>query len=1435
MTLHVDRDSQNRLLSIFPGLCSMEGVISYLQHITVNSISILKKSKRIKICLCSGIYIRDSVISAVEQHIAQHSDIKNVELTIVYSCYSDEEGLTPDYWNNVIFFVCRQNAGARTMLRDSEPFIEGNKLKIKLSTPAACILYAQKCDAAIQNILKQQIGKNPNVEFIDPVAREQNNQKYKQLKTKYEEQLIRNILSQNGQSKAESASNIHKSDENAPNYEIIIGSKFDGCAMDICDINRDSGKVIFSGDILSVQTKDIKNEKVLFIIDVTDYTSTVTVKFFTLKKNCPDINGVLKIGICVIVRGKAQFDKFSNELIIMASDIRKIEKHLITDDAEQKRVELHVHTQMSQLDGVTPAASIIKRAAEWGHTAIAITDHGVVQAFPEASQAGRKNNIKIIYGIECYLVDDIAPKNYDAIDYTIDDEFVVIDVETTGLSARNDSIIEIGAVKIRKGEIVETYTSFVNPNMHISEDITQLTGISDDMVKDAPTIEQILPQFIKFIGNSVIVAHNAMFDLGFIRHAAEKTGLDINNIVLDTLELCRKLIPGLKSYKLGNLAEHIGLDMQNCHRALDDSILAAKLFLDCVEKLRKKKIKTVYEIQKKLSSKLDLSKMESHHAILLVKNQAGLKNLYKIVSASHIEYFYKKPRVPKSLLIKYRDGLILGSACESGELFSSIVQGRSKEEIDRIVEFYDYLEIQPIGNNGFLINRGIVKSKEELIALNRQIVSLGEIHNKPVVATCDVHFLDKKDEVFRKILMAGQGYEDADEQAPLYFRTTDEMLEEFAYLDEVTAHRVVITNTRLIADMIEDVIPIPEQTFPPKIEGAEDKIKTLVEDRTKQIYGDAIPDVVRQRLDKELNAIIKNGFSVMYLIAQKLVSKSIEDGYLVGSRGSVGSSFVATMAGITEVNPLPAHYICPECKYNEFVSDSNIGCGVDMEDKLCPRCGKLLKRDGYNIPFETFLGFDGDKEPDIDLNFSGEYQAKAHKYTEEIFGADHVFRAGTIATVASKTAYGFVKNYLDERGKPATNAEINRLVNGCTGIKRTTGQHPGGLMIVPRDNDIHNFSPIQRPADDVSSETTTTHFDYSALNGRLLKLDILGHDDPTIIKMLEDITGINATQIPIGEKTTMGIFRGTEPLGIKPEDINSLVGTFGIPEFGTKFVRQMLVDTKPTTFSELIRISGLSHGTDVWLNNAQDVIKKGIASLSEVICTRDDIMTYLLYKGLEPKIAFKIMEDVRKGKGLKPEYEQAMIDKSVPDWYIQSCKKIKYMFPKAHAAAYVMMAFRIAWFKVHYPKAFYTAHFTIKADEFDASITTKQRDTIRKMIKELEQRGNDITQKDKNMLGILEVVNEMYARGIKFAHVDLYASDAAKFCITPEGIRPPLKTLQGLGESAAQNIVNARRKGKFLSIDDLRVRAKLTKAVIEILQKHKCLDDLPDSNQISLF
>ena len=1213
----------------------------------------------------------------------------------------------------------------------------------------------------------------------------------------------------------------------------------------IIDINNDTDRVCLEGEVISTDTRDIKGDRTILMFNLYDGTSTMTMKAFIETKKTKEVLGRLKNAKGIKLEGVAKYDNFAKEITVMANTILEtpgVAKTKRMDNASEKRVELHMHTKMSQMDAVTSAEDLLKRAISWGWKSIAITDHGVVQSFPEAHKFLGKvgDAIKVIYGVEAYFVPDKDPSVVYPRKQDIDGEYCVLDLETTGLSFRTEKITEVGIIKIRNGEVIDEFECFVNPEKPIPQEVVDVTHITDDMVKDAETIDKVIPKIIDFIGDSVLVAHNADFDIGFLKHNFAEYGYSLDNTYIDTLRLAKVIFPDMKRYKLGLIADKLDIVVEVAHRALDDVKTLVAVFNVMIQKLKEHGARIVDDIDNVIEGDPEAyKKLPSYHAIILAKDYVGLKNLYKLVSYSHLNYFYKKPRILKSLFEKYREGLILGSACEAGELYRAIVAGRPEEEIEAIAKYYDYLEIQPIGNNEYMVRNGTVADDFELQNINRKIVDLGDRLGKPVVATCDVHFMDPQDEIYRRILQAGQKYDDADFQAPLYLRTTEEMLDEFAYLGEEKAYEVCVTNTNLISDMCDKISPISDEKCPPHIEGCEQTIKDIAYSKAHELYGDPLPEIVQNRLDKELDSIIRNGFSVMYIIAQKLVWKSNEDGYIVGSRGSVGSSFVANMTGITEVNSLQAHYRCPNCKYSDF-TDYGVKNGFDLPDKDCPKCGHKLDKDGMDIPFETFLGFNGDKEPDIDLNFSGEYQAKAHKYTEVIFGKGTTFKAGTVGTVADKTAFGYVKNYYEERHIPVTNAEIARLSTGCTGIKRTTGQHPGGIIVVPKGREIFEFCPVQHPADDPNSDIITTHFDYHSIDQNLLKLDILGHDDPTMIRMLFDLTGFDPTKVPLDDKETMSIFKSTEALGVTPEQIHSEVGTFGIPEFGTKFVRGMLVDTKPTTFAELISISGLSHGTDVWLNNAQELIDKGIVTLSEAIGCRDDIMVYLMKMGLEPNHAFKIMETVRKGKALKApakwaEYVQMMKDHDVPDWYIKSCEKIKYMFPKAHAAAYVTNAFRIAWFKVHKPEAYYTAFFSIRADGFDYDIMCHGKEKVLNKMREIDMAGNAALPKDKDMYPVLELVLEMYERGIKFLPVDLYESDATKFKMEPEGIRPPLNSVPGLGTVAALSIQAAREEEKFMCIDDLQMRGKVGKSVIEVLSKAGCLDGMTQSNQMSLF
>ncbi|NJD04240.1 MAG: PolC-type DNA polymerase III, partial [Ruminiclostridium sp.] len=1200
-------------LEIFSEIGLPGEALGYFEDVKILNIGVFTRSRRMDLAISSSRPIPAVAIADLEQSLCSTFHVDNINIKVRLEMDISLEQLLNEYWDSLIYTVNRKVALSRGILNNCRWELDGACLRISLATKGAMILKSHSCDRIIEGFINDLISQKVNVLFVDFTLDENHRADYFSQK-EAEEARVSSIVPVYTEKVPVKKQRKKEADQAAGVVDIIMGKNFNDSMMKMNDITQDSGRVAVCGDISNIAFREIRGERFLCSFDITDYTSSFTVKFFIQKDDIELRREQIKEGLVFRVRGEAQFDKYSKEIVILAADIIEIEKQIKTDIAEIKRVELHLHTQMSSMDAVTPVDALVRRAADWGHKAIAITDHGVLQAYPDAYKAGKENKIKVIYGVECYLLDDELPivfstgENADR--HPVDGEFIVFDIETTGLEAEKDKITEIGAVKIRGGNVADTFNTFVNPGIHIPEFITKLTGITDEMVEEAPGIEKALDDFFSFTGELPVIAHNASFDTSFIKYNAKKLGKKFKNAIIDTLQLSRSLFPELGKYKLNLVAKHLGVKLENHHRAVNDAGATARIFIKCVDILKSKGVETIGDIHTAVNGKFDYTKANSYHAVILVKNNTGLKNLYRIVSESHLNYFYKKPRVPKALLMKYREGLILGSACEAGEVYSALLDQKSTEEIKKIARIYDYLEIQPLGNNQFLINNGRVSGMDELKDINRKVVELGEIMGKPVVATCDVHFMDPRDEAFRRILLGGQGYADADKQAPLYFRTTGEMLKEFDYLGEEKAFETVITNTGKIADSIEELIPVPLGTYPPKLEGAEKEIEKLAYANARQLYGDPLPQIVSERLAKELNSIIKNGFAVMYITAQKLVAKSLEDGYIVGSRGSVGSSLAATMTGITEVNPLPPHYICGNCKYSRFITDGSVGSGYDLPGQNCPQCGALMKSDGHDIPFETFLGFDGDKAPDIDLNFSGEYQSRAHKYTEELFGRGNVYRAGTIASVAEKTAYGFVKKYLDERGIVTTNAEINRLVRGCTGIKRTTGQHPGGIIVIPQDKEVFDFTPIQRPADDTESDIITTHFDFHSLHDTILKLDILGHDDPTMIKMLGDLTGIGVQEVPVNDEKVMQLFLSTEPLGIKPEDINSEVGTFALPEFGTRFVRQMLLDTKPKSFSDLLQISGLSHGTDVWLNNAQELVRNGTCSISEVIGTRDNIMVY---------------------------------------------------------------------------------------------------------------------------------------------------------------------------------------------------------------------------------
>ncbi|MDQ0152883.1 DNA polymerase-3 subunit alpha (Gram-positive type) [Moryella indoligenes] len=1244
------------------------------------------------------------------------------------------------------------------------------------------------------------------------------------------------------------------------NPDVLYGRDFEDEFIALRDVNSVMGEVSIRGQIFELDSFFIERSgSTLFIFSITDFTDSITVKLFFRGEGeeLDTLKGILKKGSFLKLRGVTSIDNRDGELIIgSVRGIKKCEPFQESsreDHAPKKRVELHCHTKMSDLDAVSSAEQIIKQAKRWGMDAIAITDHGNLQAFPEAWHTVSGDPLawpKIIYGVEGYLVDDLKELVVNPGEKTLDDSFVVFDLETTGFSAVKNQIIEIGAVKVVGGKITERFSSFVNPRIPIPFRIEQLTHISDAMVSNAPGIEEVLPEFLKFCEGSAVVAHNAGFDTGFIREKSKLLGLSYHPTILDTVSLAHILLPRLNRYKLDTVARELGVSLDNHHRAVDDAGCTAEIFVRFVEMLKARGLHTLREVSALSETNPDVvRKMNTYHVIILVKNELGRVNLYRLVSDSNLKYFNKKPRIPKSELKKYREGLIIGSACEAGELFQAMLRDESEEAVNRIASFYDYLEIQPIGNNLFMIgdDHYTVESEEDLRNINRRIVKLGEDLGKPVVATCDVHFLNPEDEIYRRMIFFGNKYSDADSQPPLFLRTTEEMLEEFEYLGAEKCEEVVITNTRRIAAMVERISPVRPDKCPPVIADSDKKLTEACYQKAYEQYGNPLPEIVRSRLEKELGSIIKNGFAVMYIIAQELVRHSNEEGYLVGSRGSVGSSFVAYTAGITEVNPLPPHYFCPECQYSDFDSEvpqSYAGtAGCDMPDAVCPHCGAKLKKDGFDIPFETFLGFKGDKEPDIDLNFSGENQSSAHAYTEVIFGKGQTYRAGTVGTLAEKTAFGYVKNYFEEHGARKRKCEINRLVQGCIGVRRTTGQHPGGIVVLPKGESIYSFTPIQHPANDMNTPIVTTHFEYHAIDHNLLKLDILGHQDPTMIRMLQDLTHIDPVKdIPLDSPEVMSLFQSPAALKVKPEDIlGCKLGALGIPEFGTDFAMNMVLEAKPKGFSDLVRIAGLAHGTDVWQGNAEVLISEGTATIKTAICTRDDIMLSLIKWGLEPQESFKIMESVRKGKGLKPEWEADMRAHEVPDWYIWSCKKIKYMFPKAHAAAYVMMAWRIGYCKIFYPLAYYAAYFTIRATGFSYEVMCQGQQRLEFFLAELKKRdysGNrsdPLSPKEADMIKDGRIAQEMYARGFEFMPIDLYQAHATRFSIVDGKIMPALTSIDGLGESAALQIVEAAKQGEFISKDDFKSRSGTGQTTCDLLDRLGILGKLPESNQLSIF
>lgn len=1426
----------------------------------VESAVLKKKSKTLELAISSDRYIEIQEIEELNNFIKRRFYLEHSKIAVNYT---EEVKMKPieEEIKNIISYVSNKHPFLRVAVNNCDYEISGNTITLKFRVPVSTMFRDLKYDREIREGIKSFYGKSYNIKFVDNVDADE------LIRLQVEEEkkrmsMIRNEIRSTGPSipkdttptvpsEGEKGKDDKKSGK-MNNPFLILGrnSNIKESLIRISDASPEEGRVALYGELSNMETKELRSGKILVSFDLYDGTGSLTCKSFLKPEQADDVISKLKKARGVKLCGNLGFSNFSGEVEMIANTIvetKGLERVVRRDESEVKRVELHLHTKMSQMDGMSSAADLIKRAMSWGMKSIAITDHGVVQSFPEAHKLLGRNNpdMKVIYGVEAYLAPDKKPSVRNIKGQSLDTTYCVLDLETTGFSPRLEKITEIGVMKYQDGKVIDKFSCFVNPEKSIPPRVVEVTGITDDMVRNAETIDKVFPKLLEFIKDSVLVAHNAEFDVGFLRHFARELGYEFDFTYLDTLSLAYELFPEYKTYKLGRIAKNLGIKVDVAHRALDDVDTTVKVFKVMLDMLKERGVNTLEDIEiyasDETAKKEAFKKLRTHHAIILAKDYVGLKNLYKLVSYSHLDYFYKKPRILRSMFKKYSEGLIIGSACSDGELYQSILLGKSDEEIEAIAREYDYLEIQPLGNNDYLIRNGEVPDKEYLREINRKIVALGEKLNKPVVATGDVHFMDPEDEIYRRILEAGQGFKDADNQAPLYLRTTEEMLEEFSYLGRDKAYEVVVTNTNLIADMCDKISPISPEKCPPHIEGCEQEIKDIAYGKAHELYGEELPDIVQERLDKELNSIIQNGFSVMYIIAQKLVWKSNDDGYLVGSRGSVGSSVVAYMTGITEVNALPPHYRCPKCKHSDF-NDYGAKNGFDLPDKACPVCGEMMDKDGMDIPFETFLGFNGDKEPDIDLNFSGEYQAKAHRYTEVIFGKGTTFKAGTIGTIAEKTAFGYVKKYFEERNTQANKAEITRISKGCTGIKRTTGQHPGGIIVVPKGREIFEFCPVQHPADDPNSDIITTHFDYHSIDSNLLKLDILGHDDPTVIRMLQDITGVDPQKIPLDDKETMSIFSSTKALGVTPEQINSKVGTFGIPEFGTKFVRGMLLDTLPKSFSDLLCISGLSHGTDVWLGNAKDLIDGGvITSISDAVCCRDDIMVYLIKMGLEPNTSFKIMELVRKGKALKDpekwaEYEKMMRDHDVPEWYIDSCRKIKYMFPKAHAAAYVMMAFRIAWFKVHIPLAYYAAYFSIRAKAFDAEYMIFGKEKVREKMKEISLQGNDAAPKDKDMYDDLEIVLEMYERGFKFLPIDLYKSDWDKFKVEDDALRPPLNSISGMGNVAAEAIFNAvHEETPISSIDNLKKRAKIGNSAVDLLRKFGCLNGLSESDQVSFF
>lgn len=1408
----------------------------YFRQAEIRQVEVSERQQSWRIWLHLPEVIPAEIWQQMQQKVKEHfaPDIQ-VSLRFTYDQVSHEVVL-----KSYQYLIQKQiqekiTPAAATWLGQADWRVDGQKITIELPNPAVYQMAGQRgLDRLVEKYYLFLTGQKMQIELdcrqgAEQIQREeQKEQEERQLR----QQLLAEQKEQNKQRRQETKTETMVAKK--------IGATITEQAVSMASIQEEERRVVVEGRVFKAEVRTLRSGRKLLTFHLTDLTHSIGCKLFAAPRD-KEQNQVIEMiedGDWLKVRGSVQFDTFSRDLVLMVNDLQEIPKRERKDEAPEKRVELHLHTSMSAMDGLTDPKAVVQRIADWGHPAVAVTDHAVVQAFPDLYDASKKTGVKVLYGVEANVVDDGVPIVMNVSDRKplLQDTYVVFDVETTGLSAVHDVIIELAAVKMQNGQVVEKFSEFANPHRPLSQHIRDLTHITDDMLQDAPEIDDVIGRFLTFIEGSVLVAHNARFDMAFLQAAVKRIGHPpVDNPVLDTLELARFLYPKLRNHRLNTLSDKLGVTLEQHHRAVYDAEATGHVLFKMLLEASNRNLTTLKQLDEDLGER-DYSRIRPFHVILLVKNQTGMKNLYRLISRSHLQHFYREPRIPRSELVKYREGLLVGSGCEKGELFEAALN-RSPEEVEEIATFYDYLEIQPREVNQHLIEKGMVENEQRLIQANQLLVRMGEKLSKPVVATSNAHYLDEHEAIFREIVV--QNRTGAKPKGPLpkaYLRTTEEMLEEFSYLGEEKARQVVIENPRTIAEQIEDVQPFPEGTYTPELEGAEEELKEICYRTVHEWYGDPLPEIVETRLERELGAIIKHGFSVLYMISQKIVAKSLEDGYLVGSRGSVGSSLVATLSYISEVNPLPPHYRCEKCKYSEFITDGSYESGFDLPDKKCPRCETELLKDGHDIPFETFLGFEGDKAPDIDLNFDGEYQLRAHAYTEELFGKEYIYRAGSINTVKEKTGYGYVKKYAEQQDIQMRQAEIDRLASGVVGVKRSTGQHPGGLMVVPQDRDILDFTPIQHPADDMKSGVITTHFDYKSISGMILKLDLLGHTGPTIQRYLHEMTGIDPNKVPLSDPQVIELFRSTRSLKIEPEDIGGIAhGTLGIPEFGTNFARNILKDSSPSCFSELVRVSGLSHGTDVWQGNVQDLINDGVCTISEAICCRDDIMLYLIRMGLPKKVAFKLMEKVRKGKGLTEEEEQIMREHDVPEWYIGCCQKIKYMFPRAHAAAYVTSAVRIGWYKVYHPAEFYAALYSTRVDEFDIEQVLKGYTAVKKRWQEIREQGFKASKKEQDLATTFELVMEMYARGIEIETVDLYRSKATHFQVIDGKLVPPFASIAGVGASAAKSIVAAREQGEFLSKQDLQKRARLSSTVIDALDRLGCLDQMPESNQLALF